>query len=543
MSDFLKQFASARQISAPIVVVRTLDQFATVETLSKVSEDHPLIKWDAVRGLSACVGSGAAYDPKSGVNKKGQAALSAASIKLGKDSETIGFAEACVAIQSLPQSTVVFAYNAHRQLASSEPAAVAQAVQAVANLRETFKANFRMLVLMGPSMGVPMELEQDVVILDHALPDDAALREIVLDTYKAGKLKPPAADSEIVAKAVDALGGLSSFAAEQVAAMSLTANGLDLTALWERKRIAIEQTRGLKVWRGVETFKDLVGLDSIKTRLRSKLKARTPIGCVVFIDEIDKVLANVEQDTSGVRMDQLRTLLTEMENNEWRGICAVGVAGGGKSAIAKAFGNEAGVPTIALDLGDMEGPHVGESEAMLRQAVAVIKAIGRGRAYFVATSNNATVMRPELQRRFTDGFFFFDVMSEAERDACWKFYTAKYDEKAAIEFRDHPGLAKMERPDDDSWTGAEIRNCVREAWDSRTTLVEAAKFIVPMARSRGGEVEQLRHYANQKFLDASKPGAYVYDPKVMEAQLGRLRGIELPAVVQDLVKNHPMKES
>ena len=320
---------------------------------------------------------------------------------------------------------------------------------------------------------------------------------------------------------MDATSGLTAFESEQVASMSLTEAGLDMDALWERKRITIEQTRGLSVYRGGDRFDDLIGLDSIKIRLRQRIRARTPVGVVVWIDEIDKVLANVEHDTSGVRLDQLRTLLTEMENNDWRGCVAVGIAGGGKSAIAKAFGNEAKVPTVALDLGDLEGPHVGESEQMLRQAISVIKAIGRGHAYVMATSNNASVMRPELQRRFTDGMFFFDLMSDIERAAAWRFYIRKYE------------LPTQPIPADTGWTGAEIRNCCRDAWDTGVTLVEAARFIVPMSVSRADSIEVLRRYANGRFLDANRAGTYQYTSEPMAKPL---RALALsPAVLSDLV--------
>ncbi len=518
--SLLNLFEAARRVSVPIVVVRTLDQTATVEALKAASEEHPLLQWDAVRGLTPV------RVKASGATKPTKDEQTRASLKVAQD-ETIGFPNALLAAADLPQGAIVFCHNAHLQVAGSEPAGRAQAIQAIANLREQFKANFRMLVLMGPSMPVPMELEQDVVVLDHALPDDAALRVIVKETYQSGKV--PAPTEDVLKKAVEALGGLSSFAAEQVAAMSLRENGLDLQALWDRKRIAIEQTRGLHVWQGTERFADLIGLESIKTRLKGKLQARTPIGCVVFLDEIDKVLANVEGDTSGVRMDQLRTLLTEMENNEWRGICCVGVAGGGKSAIAKAFGNEAGVPTVQLDLGDMEGPHVGESEQMLRQAMSVIKAIGRGNAYIIATSNNASVMRPELQRRFTDGFFFFDVMSQEERRATWKFYITKYKLGSAQ-------IAEM--PDDNGWTGAEIRNCCRDAWDSRSTLMEASRFVVPMSTSRADSIDELRQYANGRFLDANKFGSYAYTVEPMEKQR---RAIKLPPEIIDVLETVPPK--
>ncbi len=515
--SLLKLFESARRVSVPIVVVRTSDQAATVATLANVSKDHPLVQWDAVRGLA---GIPVVVDKKT-VNK-GAEAMKA--LRIAPD-ETINFADAMRAVHQLPQGAIVFAHNAQRQLISSEPGAIAQNVQAVANLRDVFKANFRMLVLLSPALTVPIELEQDVVILDDALPDEGALRTIVAETYQAGKLKAPL--DTVVVKAVEALGGLSAFAAEQVAAMSLRESGLDIPALWERKRVAIEQVPGLLVWRGTEKFDDIIGQDALKAHLRRRITAKRPLGVVVWIDEIDKALANVESDTSGVRMYQLLKLLTEMENNEWPGFVAVGVAGGGKSLIAKALGNEAGVPTIGLDLGATESKYVGESEANLLRVLQVIKAVGRGNAYFVATSNAATVMRPELQRRFFDGLWFFDLMTQPERDATWTFYERRYKLKA------------QPRPNDDAWTGAEIRNCCRYAHETESTLLESAKLVIPMARSRAADVELLRHTAHGKFLDVNSGEHYQYSPDAMEAQVKAVRGIALPHEVIEALQDVP----
>lgn len=501
----LEQFTAARQAGVPIVVIRTADQIATADTLAAASADYPVVVWDTARGMS-------------GRNAAGQAAMKSASVK---KEDTIGFTEAMLAAQLLPKTTLLCAYNAHRQLQSQEPVAIAGAVQAVANLRDTFKQNFRMLVLLGPHFVLPPELDQDVVAFEDPLPGPEALATIVTELHASAKPPLERPDAETLAKAVDAVSGLSSFAAEQVVSMSLRETGLDLGALWERKRAMIEQAPGLSVWRGTERFADLVGLDAIKMHLQRRIQARTPIGVVVFLDEVDKVLANIEHDTSGVRLDQLRTLLTEMENNEWRGLVAVGVAGGGKSALAKAFGIEAGVPTIALDLSGMESKYVGESEGQLRHSMAVIKAVGRGNAYLMATSNNASVMRPELQRRFTDGLWFFDLMTAPERAACWLVYLEKY------------GLKEQARPDDDGWTGAEIRNCCRYAWDTNCSLLEASQVIVPMARSRADAIEDLRRHAHEKFLDANRPGTYRYEPEPMAKQI---RAIQLPrGVVEKLV--------
>lgn len=511
-NDLVTNFNQARLASVPIVSIDTADQFATVQTLIAATDArHPIVQWEAVEGMSA-------------LNPVGEKALQKAGIASGP----MGFTDAMVAALKLPELTLLIAHNVQRQLVSMEPNAIAAPVQAVANLRDKFTANHRMLVLLGPRVPLPLELESDVVVLYHELPDDAALekvvREVLADPIER-KVIPTQSD-DAIRKTVDAVSGLSAFAAEQVTAMSIDANGINLDYVWERKRVAIEQTPGLTVWRGGEKFDDLIGLDNIKSHLRRRLNAKTPIGVVVFIDEIDKALANVEHDTSGVRMDQLRTLLTEMENNRWRGLVAVGVPGAGKSAIGKALGNEAGVPTAALDFGAMESKYVGESEAYIRRVMSVIKAIGRGHAYVIATSNNATVMRPELQRRFTDGMWMFDLMSEAERTAALAFYIAKY------------GLTKAQTaklPDMDGWTGAEIRNLCEYAWDTNSTLVEAAQFIVPMARSRVHEIEALRQYAEGRLLDANKPGAYRHTDMLIK-QKKAVRAISVDDTLRPLTK-------
>lgn len=498
----IEQFKVARRRGVPLMVVHTADQMgtATAITVNIVPEGSPVLIWDAFAGLR-------------GRNEAGKAVFS----KLGVEQEdTVGFGRMLEAIAKLPKGSVVVAMNAHRQLTSSEPMAIAATLQGVLNLRDAFKENFRSLVLLCPGFKLPIEMEQDVITLNDPLPTRTQLRTVVLDVYKAAKLP---AKSETVDKAVEALAGLSLFAAEQVVAMSFVAASesedktpyLDLNRLWERKRIVIEQARGLSVYRGTESLDDVVGLDNIKARLRQRMHGRRSLGCVVMIDEIDKVFANVEHDTSGVRMDQLRTMLTEMENNRWGGVILAGLPGGGKSLLAKALGNEAGVPTIVMDLAGMEGGIVGESETNLRHAIDVIKAVGDGNAFIVATSNNATIMRPELQRRFTGGFFFFDLLTKEERSAAWSYYIQKFelDPKQPI-------------PDDDGWTAAEIRNCAEEAWNCNTTLKDAARFIIPVATARSVEFDQMRLYASGRYLSATHPGTYKYDPTPMASHLAQV---------------------
>ena len=270
----LNLFESARCVSVPLLVIRTADQVATLNAIREVSASFPLVQWDAARGVTEA-------------NKLGKEAMAKSGVT---SSDTINFVEAMIAVDGLPKGTIVFVHNAHRQLQSSEPMTTAANVQAVSNLRDRFKLNFRTLVLLAPEFAAPAELEHDVVVIDHSLPGPDELRAIVTDLHSSVKgLAQPSAD--VMAKAVDAVSGLSSFSAEQVTAMSMTERGLDLHALWERKRVAIEQVRGLSVYRGKETFDDLRGLESAKTKLRARITAKTPIGVVVWIDSNRVALA------------------------------------------------------------------------------------------------------------------------------------------------------------------------------------------------------------------------------------------------------------
>jgi SpoVK/Ycf46/Vps4 family AAA+-type ATPase len=85
---------------------------------------------------------------------------------------------------------------------------------------------------------------------------------------------------------------------------------------------------------------------------------------------------------------------------------------------------------------------------------------------------------PELRRRFTLGTFFFDLPSAEEREAIWRIYTEKYQISGT-------------RPQDDNWTGAEIRECCRKAYRLRMSLQESAAHIVPVARSASEQIENL----------------------------------------------------
>jgi hypothetical protein len=315
-----------------------------------------------------------------------------------------------------------------------------------------------------------------------------------------------------VAKAVDALSGLSAFAAEQTVAVSFEKNGsgvvLNPKTLWDRKRQAIEETRGLEVWRDGETLDDVKGCENIKKFLQRIIGGKSPPRAVVFIDEIEKALGGIAGDTSGTSQDQLGVLLTEMQNKKAQGILEVGHAGSAKSMVAKAFGNTAGVVTISLDLGAMKGNLVGDSEKNIRAAMKVIEAVSQGRALYIATCNKIDSLPAALRRRFTLGTFFFDLPTLAEREAIWTHYIKKFAIKDNGMARKGSGGYKIAGVEDEGWTGADIENCCKRAWMFNCSLAEAAKYATPICKTDPAGIEALRDLADGAFISANYEGLY-----------------------------------
>ena len=325
---------------------------------------------------------------------------------------------------------------------------------------------------------------------------------------------------ETILHAVDATIGLSAFPAEQAIALSITPNGLDIPSLWERKCQMIEQTPGLSVWRGGETFADIGGVQNAKTFLTRLVNGKEPPRAVVFIDEIEKALAGSAGDSSGVSQSFLGTLLSWMQDKEAQGCLFLGPPGAAKSAVAKAIGNTVGIPTISFDLSGMKASLVGESETNLRMALDVVQAVSQGRALFVATCNSLSALAPEIRRRFKEVTMFFDLPDSEERRTIWDIYLRKYG--VSLEGMEDE---KLVLPPNEGWTGAEIKQCCELAYRLDCSLVEASAYIVPVSKSAADQIEGLRSQAQGRFVSASYPG--VFDKNHANSPAGtRAFGIE-----------------
>lgn len=469
---------SVRVAGVPLVCVETAEPTGAFEivreSLNGKFDDLTVVVWNLVSGLNPA-------------NKKSVPWASEANNNNDPSLETARPDELLRKLVKLPDGGVAILFGAEKILGDITVR------QGLWNLRDLYKTTGRTIVMFA-TVGTKFEadLKDDVVVLRHDLPTQEWLKNKAVSLCEdAGVSKP---SNEVLEKAVDATIGLTEFSAEQVLAMSISKKGYDLEDLWARKRSAIEQTNGLTVWKGGESFADVGGNDNIKEFFGKLVTGKRRPRCIVFIDEIEKAMAG-QGDTSGTNQEMLGKMLSWMQDTSASGVIFVGVAGSGKSAISKAVGNEANVPTIAFDLSAMKGSLVGESGARLRSALATVDAIGQGSVLVIATCNKIDNLPPELRRRFTLGTFFFDLPTEDERKAIWNVYLKKYNLSGKL-------------PNDASWTGAEIKQCCDVADRLGISLVDASEYVVPVARSASEQIENLRKQANGRFLSASYKGVY-----------------------------------
>ena len=232
-----------------------------------------------------------------------------------------------------------------------------------------------------------------------------------------------------------------------------------------------------------------------------------------------------------------------------KGVLLLSPPGCGKSQFCKALGNETGRPTLVLDVGGLLGSLVGQSEANVRTALKIADAMapcvlfvdelekalsgvnGSGDSgvsarlfgtlltwmsdhesdvFVVATSNDIAKLPPELSRaeRF-DGVWFLDLPSAPQRAAIWNIYLDMF------------GLDRNQaRPADDGFTGAEIRACCRLSALLDVPLVDAARNVVPVARTAAESVDRLRTWASGRCLSADGTGG-IYQRTAEIAKPGR----------------------
>ena len=440
------------------------------------NEDWRLATWDVAQGLQV-----------SGQNE---------------EADSSG-ADPLAAIRSIntlatPDGTAILVLvNFHRFMNSAE------IVQALAHQIVKGKQNRTFFVVLSPAVSIPVELEKQIVVIEHELPGRDQLEELARSIATEDGELPEGDELNTV---LDAAAGLTRYEAEGAFSLSLVREqAIRPQSIWELKSQMLKKSGLIELHRGSESFDDLGGLDALKsfcTRAMRNQGHGNPL-------------------------------------KRPRGAMLLGVPGTGKSAFAKALGNETNRPTLTLDIGSLMGSLVGQSESNIRQALKIADAMApcvlfldecekalagvassgqtdsgvsarlfgsflswlndhESSVFVLATCNDISKLPPEFSRaeRF-DGVFFLDLPGATQKGAIWRLYLDVF------------GLnADQPKPKTKDWTGAEIRSCCRLAALLDVSLVEAAKNVVPVAVTAGESVKRVRSWAAGRVLDADVPGIY-----------------------------------
>lgn len=377
------------------------------------------------------------------------------------------------------------------------------------------------LILLGPSLTLPTELEKDVTVVEFPLPTakdiedtlDKCIAAVKDNPNVTTKLKPR--DKELIVKSAQ---GLTMDEVESVFARSLVERKkFDVEVVLEEKKQIVRKSGLLEYYPTQNKMTDVGGMELLKDWLEKRTDA--------FTDKAKKF---------GIPAP--------------KGILLLGVQGCGKSLLAKAVAAEWALPMLKLDVGRIFGSLVGQSEQNIRRAIQVAESVapcilwadelekgfagvgGSGVSdsgttarvfatfltwmqektkpvFLVATANDVSALPPEMLRkgRF-DEIFFVDLPDADERVQIFEIHLKKRGrDPKTYELQALAAATK-------GFSGAEIEQVVvgalYPAFDAGRELTQddllgEAKAVVPLSVMMREEIDELRHWAAMRTRPAS----------------------------------------
>lgn len=394
-------------------------------------------------------------------------------------------------------------------------------VRRLRDLVHALKTSYKTLVILGPVLKLPAELEKEITVLDYPLPDleelDKLLEGIVQSVRGNAQIAVNLSPQERE-QILHAAQGLTANEAENVFAKSLVEKRcFDVDTITSEKEQIIRKSGMLEYYRRSEAFADVGGMDSLKRWLKTRSLA--------FSEKA-----------------------REFGLPQPKGIMLLGIQGCGKSLCCKAVASLWQLPLVRLDVGKIFSGIVGSSEENVRKAIAIAESVApcvlwideleKGFAgtqsspfsdagttsrvfasfvtwlqektapvFVVATANDISQLPPELMRkgRF-DEIFFVDLPSAEERKEIFAIHLKKR-KRDSSKF-DLDLLASRTS----GFSGAEIEAAVvsglydafGEGHDlEMEDILTSAEESVPLSTTMKEKIDELRAWALRRTRMAS----------------------------------------
>lgn len=378
------------------------------------------------------------------------------------------------------------------------------------NLVPVFRSCYKTIIILSPTVEIPVELEKEVTVIQFPLPDIDELRIVLKSVCSDNDITYPTEDIQLLRSAL----GMTVFEAENAFAYSLTSTKgkLDQSIIQQKKADVVKKTGMLEVIDADVNLDDVGGLDNLKVWLKNRESC--------FTDEARKF---------GIRPP--------------KGLLLIGTPGTGKSLTAKAVAASWKRPLLRLEMGKIFGSLVGESEANLRKCLHIAEAVapcvvwldelekafagvkgesndGHGTTkrvfgnfltwmsektsdvFIIATANEVESLPAALLRggRF-DAIFWVDLPDEAQRIEILKIHLKKVGRSMNDESL--TWLAKAS----EGYSGAEIEVWVQESLvkslASKSDLTpkimhEVLPEITPISKLMSQEIDSARKWAEKQ---------------------------------------------
>jgi AAA+ superfamily predicted ATPase len=488
--DELRLLVNSRH---PLITVETPEEQRLEQMLLQVAAELsvPLYEWSVTEGLS----------------KQGGAAI-----------YNSGQPEQALANIPLIQGDAIFLLKDFARYCDND-----KICRRLRDLSEKFRTVRRAIVISAASLQLPAELASEAAPFELGLPTPEDLlpgvKDVLAEVNRAQRI-PVALDIKGMGQVARNLAGLSGEEAMRTLRMCVLSRGRADTGLLDdvldAKRQALRSEGLIESVRRDTSFTDVAGLKRLREWIDKRKSALTPEG-------------------------QRFGLVPP------KGILITGVQGCGKSLAARAVAGEWGFELVRLDAGALYDKFIGESEKNLHKALELAQKLApvvlwideiekafasagssgdadaglsrrllatlltwmqdrEGGVFLAATSNNITVLPPEMMRkgRF-DEIFFVDLPSAEVRSALFELHLKKRGRDAATF-----DLAKLAAASE-GFSGAEIEQAIvsglytafaQKQQLTTDILIAEIRSTQPLSVTRAEEVESIRQWAKTRAAPA-----------------------------------------
>jgi len=354
------------------------------------------------------------------------------------------------------------------------------------------------------------------------VPTEDEMRQIIAESISSYRGQIPiewTGDEEREAAAI--LAGISSIEAENVIATLLAKGAIKKADLGEL------------VHAKDRIFSDISGIERVKLN-----------GFDLSVGGLAGLKAWLERERPLLTAD-----LRERGIRPPRGCLLVGVPGCGKSLSAKAISASWNLPLYRLDLANIHGQYLGQSEGRLKDALASADHVApcvlwideiekglagatqgagdggtstrlvghflfwlqeaRSRVFVVATANDVSRLPPELLRRGRfDELFFVDLPTPPERREIISIYV-KRGLKSSVDDSLMTELVQLAEGFAGSDLESAVREVVKEAFLKGDATVTAELFrrsfqnVIPLSKTNPEKIEDIRAWGRDRAVPAS----------------------------------------